>query len=74
MRIELLAGREALRRQGFSQLLGAELDALAPETEEISLPLRDAVRQHDGYVHGGVLAYSQTTPSPSLGARCWERC
>jgi uncharacterized protein (TIGR00369 family) len=57
MQADLLVAREALRRQGFSQLLGAELDALAPGTAEISLPLREALRQHDGYVHGGVLAY-----------------
>ena len=57
----LAVGREALRQQAFSQLLGTELDVWEPGIAQLSVALRDVLRQHDGYVHGGVLAYLADT-------------
>lgn len=50
-------GREVLRQQPFSRLLGAELTAFSPENTELRLPVRDDLRQQHGIVHGGVMAY-----------------
>jgi len=50
-------GREVLRQQPFSVLLGARLDAFAPGKAELSLPITPQVLQQDGFVHGGVLSY-----------------
>lgn len=50
-------GREILRQQAFSVLLGAELTAFSAEHTEVRLPIKDELRQQHGIVHGGVLAY-----------------
>lgn len=50
-------GRSILAKQPFSRLLGAELTAFSPGKAEITLPLREDLRQQYGYAHGGVLAY-----------------
>jgi uncharacterized protein (TIGR00369 family) len=55
---ELLAfGRDVLRQQAFSTLLGAQLDVFEPGRAELSVPLSAQLLQQDGFVHGGVLAY-----------------
>jgi uncharacterized protein (TIGR00369 family) len=55
---ELLAfGRDVLRKQAFSTMLGARLDVLEPGRAELSVPLAPTLLQQDGFVHGGVLAY-----------------
>jgi uncharacterized protein (TIGR00369 family) len=53
----LAMGRKVLAEQPFSRLLGAELLALAPGQVELALDVRDELRQQNGFVHGGVLAY-----------------
>ncbi|MEN9544394.1 MAG: hypothetical protein RLZZ598_1227, partial [Pseudomonadota bacterium] len=53
----LQLGREILAKQPFSRLLGAELTQLAPGQCELQLPLRDDLKQHLGFAHGGVLSY-----------------
>ncbi len=50
-------GRSELAAQPFSQLVGAELHALTPGQVELQLPVVDALRQQNGFVHGGVLSY-----------------
>lgn len=50
-------GRRILEAQPFSRLLGTELVSLAPGRAELSLPLREDLRQQYGFAHGGVLAY-----------------
>ncbi len=50
-------GRKVLHEQPFSQLLGAQLDALAPGRAQLSLPVTPQLLQQNGFVHGGVLAY-----------------
>lgn len=53
----LAMGREVLASQPFSQLIGAELSALAPGQCELQLPITDQLRQQHGFVHGGVVSY-----------------
>jgi len=50
-------GREVLARQPFSALLDARLDAFAPGSAELSVPLVPKLLQQHGFVHGGVLSY-----------------
>jgi uncharacterized protein (TIGR00369 family) len=53
----LTTGREALKNQAFSQLLGAQLDVFEPNQAQLSLPVTAKLLQQNGFVHGGVLAY-----------------
>lgn len=53
----LAQGREVLRRQAFSRLLGAELSALASGRCELQLPVSEPLRQQNGFAHGGVVSY-----------------
>ena len=50
-------GRRILEAQPFSNLLGAELTALEEGHAEITLEVRDDLKQQHGFVHGGVIAY-----------------
>lgn len=50
-------GRQVLATQGFSRLLGTELTAYGPKGAELRLPLRDELRQQNGFAHGGVISY-----------------
>ncbi|AWN16203.1 putative phenylacetic acid degradation protein [Salinisphaera sp. LB1] len=51
-------GRKALRAQAFSQLVGAELIAFDSGHVTLEIPIRDALLQQNGFVHGGVLSYA----------------
>lgn len=53
----LAMGREILSRQPFSVLLGAELAALQPGRCELQLAVTEQLKQHHGFVHGGVVSY-----------------
>jgi len=53
--VEALA---VLALQPFSELLRAELTAFSPGHAELSVPIRAVLQQHDGFVHGGVIAYA----------------
>lgn len=53
----LAMGREVLAMQGFSRLLGTELNSYGPDGVELRLPLRDELRQQNGFAHGGVISY-----------------
>jgi uncharacterized protein (TIGR00369 family) len=50
-------GRQVLAAQGFSTLLGAELEAFEPGRAELSLRIAPQLLQQNGFVHGGVLSY-----------------
>jgi uncharacterized protein (TIGR00369 family) len=50
-------GRGFLAKQPFSQLLGAELTRFERGTAELTLALRDELRQQHGFAHGGVIGY-----------------
>jgi len=55
--LALESGRRILAAQPFSVLLGAELEAVEEGTATLSLPLREALTQHMGFAHGGVVSY-----------------
>ncbi len=58
MPADMLAfGQAILGQQPFSTLLNARLDAFAPGSAELSLPVAPAMLQQHGFVHGGVLSY-----------------
>jgi uncharacterized protein (TIGR00369 family) len=47
----------ALARQAFSKLVGAELMSISPGSAELALPIKDSLTQQHGLVHGGVVSY-----------------
>jgi uncharacterized protein (TIGR00369 family) len=53
----LAQGRHILGLQPFSAMLNARLDAFAPGSAELSVPVAPALLQQHGFVHGGVLSY-----------------
>lgn len=53
----LAMGQDVLRQQPFSQLLGAELTALARGRCQLELPLTPQLMQQNGFAHGGVVSY-----------------
>ncbi len=50
-------GKGILKAQPFSMLLGAELTAFESGSAEITLLLREDLKQQHGFAHGGVLSY-----------------
>ncbi len=48
--------RDSFARQPAMALIGARLGRLAPGDVEVELPIRHAVTQQHGFVHGGVVA------------------
>ncbi len=50
-------GKEILDSQPFSVLLGAELTSFEVGSAEISLPIREELKQQHGFAHGGVVSY-----------------
>ena len=53
----LQLGQMILNEQPFSRLVGAELTAFESGRAEISLIVRDELKQQHGFVHGGVISY-----------------
>lgn len=53
----LETGRRVLASQPFSVLLGACLVAFDPSGVELEVPITDALRQQNGFAHGGVVGY-----------------
>lgn len=53
----LQRGREVLAAQGFSRLLGTQLEVFEPGRAELSLAVSPQLLQQNGFVHGGVLSY-----------------
>jgi len=50
-------GRQVLKQQAFSDLLGTELDVFEAGKAQLSLAMAPKLLQQNGFVHGGVLAY-----------------
>jgi uncharacterized protein (TIGR00369 family) len=50
-------GKSVLEAQPFSNLLGAELTVLEAGNAEITLVVREELKQQHGFVHGGVISY-----------------
>lgn len=55
---DLAVAQKVLAAQPFSNLLGARLVAFAEGEATLELDVRDDLRQQNGYLHGGVLAYA----------------
>lgn len=49
--------RHVLGNQPFSALLDARVDAFAPGSAELSVPMAASLLQQHGFVHGGVISY-----------------
>ncbi|MBA9002960.1 PaaI family thioesterase [Thermomonospora cellulosilytica] len=58
MTVDLDLARRVLAAQPFSRLLGARLVAFGDGAATLELDIRDELRQQNGLVHGGVLAYA----------------
>lgn len=56
--LSLADARAVLAAQPFSVLLGARLTAFGDGEAVLELDVRDDLRQQDGCLHGGVLAYA----------------
>lgn len=50
--------RQVLAAQPFSLLLGTRITAFGSGSATLELDVRDDLRQQDGFLHGGVLAYA----------------
>ena len=50
-------GKKVLKSQPFSVLLGAELTCFEVGRAEITLAIKDDLKQQHGFVHGGVVSY-----------------
>lgn len=55
--LTLETARAALAGQAFSGLIGARLAAFGDGSATLEVEVRDELRQQQGVVHGGVLAY-----------------
>ncbi|MFJ4429093.1 PaaI family thioesterase [Streptomyces bobili] len=54
----LAVAQKVLAAQPFSNLLGARLVAFGAGQATLELDIRDDLRQQNGFVHGGVVAYA----------------
>ncbi|SFM22208.1 PaaI family thioesterase [Marinobacter zhejiangensis] len=50
-------GKSILESQPFSKLIGAELTLFEEGSAEISLVVKDDLKQQHGFVHGGIVSY-----------------
>ncbi|GAB1264679.1 PaaI family thioesterase [Aurantivibrio infirmus] len=53
----LKRGKDVIREQPFSVLLGAELIAWEEGSAELALKVREELKQQHGFVHGGAVSY-----------------
>jgi uncharacterized protein (TIGR00369 family) len=53
----LVRGQQVLDSQPFSRLVGAVLTRFDAEGTELRVPVKDALRQQNGFVHGGMVSY-----------------
>ncbi|MFC5185922.1 PaaI family thioesterase [Actinomadura harenae] len=58
MELDLDLARKVLDAQPFSRLLEARITAFADGVATLEIDIRDELRQQNGLVHGGVLAYA----------------
>jgi uncharacterized protein (TIGR00369 family) len=54
----LLLGQQVLATQPFSVLIGAELSGFCVGSVELKVPIREALKQQHGFLHGGVVSYA----------------
>lgn len=60
--------RDALNAQPFTRLLGASLESIDDKSVVLTLPLRDDLKQQNGFAHGGVLSYLADNAMTIAGA------
>jgi uncharacterized protein (TIGR00369 family) len=51
-------GQQVLATQPFSKLLDAELVEFVEGRAELHIPVSDKLKQQNGFLHGGVVAYA----------------
>ncbi|SEG76638.1 uncharacterized domain 1-containing protein [Actinacidiphila yanglinensis] len=56
--LDLETARRTLKGQPFSRLVGAELTAFGSGEAVLEIAVREELRQQNGFLHGGVLAYA----------------
>jgi acyl-coenzyme A thioesterase PaaI-like protein len=74
-KLDLDTARATLDSQPFSRLLGARITAFGDGSAVLEVPVRDDLRQQNGFLHGGVLGYAAdnaitSRPAPSSARRC----
>ncbi|SDO20319.1 PaaI family thioesterase [Actinacidiphila guanduensis] len=57
-KLDLDTARATLDSQPFSRLLGARITAFGDGSAVLEVPVRDDLRQQNGFLHGGVLGYA----------------
>ncbi|MCG2837886.1 PaaI family thioesterase [Photobacterium sp. WH77] len=67
-------GKEILSQQSFSLLLGTKLDVFEAGTAELSLDMRDDLKQNNGFAHGGVVSYLADNCITFAGASVLGSC
>jgi len=67
-------GKQVLREQPFSMLLGAEITAFEKGNAELSLVIREELTQNFGFVHGGVLSYLADNCITFAAASVLDKC
>jgi uncharacterized protein (TIGR00369 family) len=55
---DLDLARRTLDSQPFSRLLGARVTAFGDGAAVLEIPVREDLRQQNGFLHGGVLSYA----------------
>ncbi|MEU4196442.1 PaaI family thioesterase [Kribbella sp. NPDC026611] len=58
MELNLELAQQVLAAQPFSVLVGARVTAFGDGGATLELDIRDELRQQNGFLHGGVLAYA----------------
>jgi len=58
MNTPLELARQVLASQPFSSLLNAEITVFGAGLVKLRIPIRDNLKQQNGFVHGGVISYA----------------
>ena len=56
--LDIDLARQVLAAQPFSVLLEARVEVFEPQRAVLALDVRDDLKQQNGFLHGGVLAYA----------------
>jgi uncharacterized protein (TIGR00369 family) len=67
-------GKQILKEQPFSLLLGTELTILEEGNAELTLIVRSDFQQNHGFVHGGVVSYLADNCITYAGASVLGNC
>ena len=70
----LKLGKEILAQQSFSRLLGAELEKFEEGYAELTLEIKENLKQNNGFAHGGVVSYMADNCITFAGASVLGAC